>query len=160
MAALHYGQTVFEGLKAFRSVKGETLLFRPEEHAKRMNVSASRLCMPEIPEELFLEGLYALLGVDNEWIPKEVNSSLYIRPLMFATDEALGVAACKNYTFIIMTCPVSSYYEGAVKVVIETEYVRADAFVVLTKFNTETSNKVLSNPSISSINIKALYIGL
>ena len=125
MAALHYGQTIFEGLKAFRSVKGDTLLFRPEEHAKRMNVSAARLCMPEIPEELFLEGLYALLEVDNAWIPREANSSLYIRPLMFATDEALGVAACKNYTFIIMTCPVSAYYDGAVKVVIEKEYVRA-----------------------------------
>jgi branched-chain amino acid aminotransferase len=90
-----------------------------------MNISAERICMPEIPEELFLEGLYALLEVDKEWIPQSTDSSLYIRPVMFATDEALGVAPCKNYTFIIMTCPVSSYYDGAVKVVIEREFVRA-----------------------------------
>ncbi len=125
MAALHYGQTIFEGLKAFKSKEGDTLVFRPEEHARRLNISADRLCMPELPEELFLQGLYTLLEIDKDWIPKKENSSLYIRPLMFATDEALGVAACKNYTFIIMTCPVSAYYEGAVKVVIEKEYVRA-----------------------------------
>lgn len=125
MAVLHYGQTVFEGLKAYKNEAGETLIFRPEEHAKRLNVSAERICMPSLPEEIFLEGLYALLEVDKEWIPKKENSSLYIRPVMFATDEALGVAPCKNYTFIIMTCPVSAYYDGAVKVVIEQEYVRA-----------------------------------
>jgi branched-chain amino acid aminotransferase len=125
MAVLHYGQSVFEGLKAFKNEAGEVLMFRPEEHAKRLNASAERLCMPTLPEEIFLEGLYALLELDKNWIPQKENSSLYIRPIMFSTDEALGVAPCKNYTFIIMTGPVSSYYDGDVKVVIEKEFVRA-----------------------------------
>jgi branched-chain amino acid aminotransferase len=125
MAVLHYGQTVFEGLKAFKNADGEVLVFRPEEHAKRMNISAERVCIPELPEEIFLEGLYALLEIDNSWIPEGSNRSLYIRPVLFATDEALGVAPCKNYSFIIITSPVGAYYEGAVKVVIEQDYVRA-----------------------------------
>ena len=125
MATLHYGQTIFEGLKAYKNSDGEALVFRPEEHAKRFNVSAQRVCIPELPEEIFLEGINALLEIDKDWIPQDSSSSLYIRPITFATDEALGVAPCKKYSFIIITSPVSSYYEGAVKVVIEKEYVRA-----------------------------------
>lgn len=125
MAVLHYGQTVFEGLKAFRNEKDEVLIFRPEQHARRLNISAERLCIPEVPEELFLEGLYALLEIDKSWIPQGSNRSLYVRPVIFSTDEALGVAPCKNYSFIIMTSPVGSYYEGDVKVVIEKDYVRS-----------------------------------
>lgn len=125
MASLHYGQSVFEGLKAFRSLTDDVLVFRPQEHIKRLNRSAKRVCIPELPENYFLEGLYGLLEVDKEWIPKDENSSLYIRPMIFATDEALGVAPCKNYSFIIFTSPVSSYYDGAVKVMIDQKYVRA-----------------------------------
>lgn len=125
MAVLHYGQTVFEGLKAHKSASGDVLIFRPEEHARRMNVSAERVCIPTLPENVFLEGLQSLLELDKEWIPKGSNKSLYIRPVLFATDEALGVAPSKNYMFIIFTSPVGSYYEGDVKVVIEEEYVRA-----------------------------------
>lgn len=125
MATLHYGQAVFEGLKAYKNKEGELLVFRPEQHAKRFNESAKRVCVPEVPEEIFLEGLSSLLEIDKQWVPQEEGSSLYIRPVAFATDEALGVAPCKKYSFIIFTSPVSSYYEGAVKVVIEKEYVRA-----------------------------------
>lgn len=125
MASLHYGQTIFEGLKAFKNGSEDVFMFRPEEHSRRLNDSAKRLCMPELPEAIFLEGIYALIDVDKEWIPKDSGSSLYIRPVMFATDQALGVAPSQNYTFVIMTCPVGSYYDGAVKVVIEEEYVRA-----------------------------------
>jgi branched-chain amino acid aminotransferase len=125
LVVFHYGQAVFEGLKAYINKQDEILLFRPELHAQRLNASAERLCMPVLPETIFLEGLYALLAVDKQWIPRQENSSLYVRPLMIATDETLGVAPSKNYTFIIMTCPVSTYYEGSVKVIVEKEYVRA-----------------------------------
>lgn len=125
MAVLHYGQTIFEGLKAFKNENGEVFLFRPEEHARRLNISAKRICIPELPEELFLEGLYTLLEVDKAWVPQDKNSSLYIRPVLFATDEALGVAPSKTYSFIIMTSPVSAYYDGDVKVIIEQDFVRS-----------------------------------
>ena len=84
--ALHYGQSIFEGMKASRSKDGTALLFRPELHADRMNASARRMCMPEIPEEMFVEAIHALVSVDQEWIPKIQGSALYIRALMFATD--------------------------------------------------------------------------
>ncbi|MCP4520247.1 MAG: branched-chain amino acid aminotransferase [Cytophagales bacterium] len=126
LISLHYGQTVFEGLKAFRDKDGVVSAFRPEEHAIRINKSAERLCLPTIPEDLFLEGLYKLLEVDNEWVPKQEGCSLYIRPLLFASEEFLGVSPtpskCK---FVIFASPVGSYYSGAIKVLVETEYVRA-----------------------------------
>ncbi len=125
VSSLHYGQTVFEGLKAFRNTEDEILIFRPEEHAKRMNLSAERLCMPEIPEELFLEGVYDLLKLDKQWIPVGSGRSLYIRPMMFATEQALGVNPSDSYLFIIFTSPAATYYSGTVKVIAETEYVRA-----------------------------------
>lgn len=125
LASLHYGQTIFEGLKAFKNAEDEILIFRPEEHAKRLNFSAERLCMPALPEEIFIEGVYELLRVDKEWIPKGGGKSLYIRPMMFATEQALGVHPSASYKFIIFTSPASSYYSGSVKVLAETEYVRA-----------------------------------
>ena len=100
-------------------------MFRPEEHSRRINQSAIRMCMPELPEEIFTQGLYKLLEIDSAWVPKDSNSSLYIRPLYFASDEALGVSPSNKYTFIIFTSPVSAYYDGDVKVIIENEYVRA-----------------------------------
>ncbi len=123
--AIHYGQSVFEGLKAFRFEDGSINVFRPEEHAKRLNISAERLCMPSFPEELFLEGLETLLKLDKEWIPKDQGKSLYIRPVMFATDQVLGVAPSKTYKFIILTSPVDAYYSGNVKVLVEQEFVRS-----------------------------------
>ncbi len=125
LVSLHYGQTIFEGLKAYKSKEGQISVFRPEEHAIRLNKSAERLCMPTIPENLFLEGLYKLLELDNEWIPAQDGCSLYIRPLMFATEEILGVSPANKCKFIIFSSPVASYYSGSVKVLVETEYVRA-----------------------------------
>jgi branched-chain amino acid aminotransferase len=125
MASLHYGQAVFEGLKAFKSKEGKTLIFRPELHAERINLSAERQCMPKIPEELFLEGLYELLRVDNDWIPDGEGQSLYIRPVMFATEQALGVRPSSSYLFLIFTSPVAQYYNGMVKVLVEEENTRA-----------------------------------
>lgn len=125
MASLHYGQAVFEGLKAFKSKEGKTLIFRPELHAERMNLSADRQCMPSIPEELFLAGLYELLKVDNDWIPDGEGQSLYIRPVMFATEQALGVRPSSSYLFLIFTSPVAQYYNGMVKVRVEEEFTRA-----------------------------------
>ena len=125
MVSLHYGQSIFEGLKAFKNEDGDIMMFRPEEHSKRLNQSAARMCMPEIPEEIFLEGLYKLLELDRAWVPEESNSSLYIRPLYFACDEALGVSPSNKYSFIIFTSPVSAYYDGDVKVTIENDFVRS-----------------------------------
>lgn len=124
-SVLHYGQTIFEGMKAYRGEDGSILVFRPQAHAKRLNASAKRLCMPEISEETFLEGLTQLLKLDKNWIPDIPGCSLYIRPVMFATDEFIGVRPSSTYKFFIFTSPVSGYYKGTVKVIVETEYVRA-----------------------------------
>lgn len=125
LSTLHYGQSVFEGLKAYRTVDNEIKLFRPEQHAARINHSAARMCMPKIPEEVFLQALYKLIEIDQEWVPKNPDSSLYIRPFLFATDEALGVTPSQTYKFIIFTCPVGAYYAEPVRVKVETEFTRA-----------------------------------
>lgn len=124
-SVLHYGQAVFEGMKAFKAENGDILIFRPDMHFKRMNASCRRLCMPEITHDLFLEGLTELIKLDKDWIPSEHGCSLYIRPFMYASDEFIGVKPSKTYKFIIFTSPVSGYYKGTVKVIVETEYVRA-----------------------------------
>jgi branched-chain amino acid aminotransferase len=124
-SVLHYGQSIFEGIKAFRGAGNEVLIFRMDAHHKRMNASARRLCMPEIPEEIFMDGLAELVSLDREWIPKAEGCSLYLRPLLFASDEFIGVRPSNNYKFIIFTSPVSGYYKGTVKVKVETEFVRA-----------------------------------
>jgi len=125
MMSIHYGQAIFEGMKAYRSKKGEVLVFRPEENRKRFNKSAVRMCMPEIPEEIFLGGLKQLLELDNAWVPEKDGYSLYIRPFMFATDEYVGVSPSTTYKFIIFNCPVGSYYSKPLRVRVETEYIRA-----------------------------------
>ncbi len=122
---LHYGQAIFEGMKAYKSAEGEVLIFRPQDNAARLNKSAHRLCMAEIPEEIFLNGLYELLKLDSQWVPQRDNYSLYVRPFMFATDEYIGVSPSKKYRFIIFNCPVGAYYSKPVKVKVETQYVRA-----------------------------------
>lgn len=123
--ALHYGQSIFEGMKASRSKDGTPLLFRPEMHAVRMNASARRMCMPEIPEDIFVEALHAIVGIDQEWIPKIEGSALYIRPFMFATDEMIGVKASDSYKFMIICLPVGPYYPKPIKLLVESHYIRA-----------------------------------
>jgi branched-chain amino acid aminotransferase len=123
--ALHYGQAIFEGMKAYRGPKGEALVFRPRDNWKRMNISAQRMCMPAIPEELFMESLAMLLDLDRAWIPSSAGASLYIRPFMFSADEYIGIKASTDFTFMIILCPVGAYYSTPVKVKIETRYTRA-----------------------------------
>lgn len=125
MSAIHYGQAIFEGMKAFKSPAGEAQLYRPHENIARLNKSAVRMSMEEVPEELFFEGLKALVDIDSDWIPTEDGSSLYIRPLLFATDEYIGVKRSQNYTFLIITCPVGKYYAQPVKVLAAEKHVRA-----------------------------------
>lgn len=124
-AILHYGQSVFEGLKAYRSVNDEILVFRPMDNFLRLNLSAVRMCIPEIAEELFMDGLTELLRLDQNWVPGLPNTSLYIRPYIFALDEYIGIRPSDNYKFIIFTCPVGAYYSKPLKVKIETKYSRA-----------------------------------
>lgn len=125
ISALHYGQSIFEGMKAQISPDGTPLLFRPYDNAKRLNKSAERLCMQPLPEEFFVEGLKSLIRVDKNWIPKQEGSGLYIRPFMFATDAFIGVKPSDSYRFSIFTCPVNAYYSQPLKVKVETSYVRA-----------------------------------
>jgi branched-chain amino acid aminotransferase len=124
-AALHYGQSIFEGMKAYKNEKGEILVFRGDANAHRMNESAVRMCMPEIPEEIFMGGLLQLLDLDRNWVPTGKGSSLYIRPFMFATDNYIGVKPSETYKFIIFTCPVGAYYSKPVNVKVETHWTRA-----------------------------------
>jgi len=124
-SVLHYGQAIFEGMKAFKSVDGRIGLFRPLENAKRLNESAKRMCMPEIPEELFMDGLSKLVRLDKAWIPTSSGSALYIRPFMFANDPYIGVKASEHYKFIIFTGPVGLYYTTPLKLKVERHFARA-----------------------------------
>lgn len=124
LSALHYGQAVFEGMKAYRSPSGEPLLFRPDANFKRINLSAQRLCMPEISEGIFLEGLKELIRLDADWIPSN-EGSLYIRPMYCATDEFIGLRPSESYKFFIITSPVGAYYSDPVKLIVTEQYVRA-----------------------------------
>lgn len=125
ISALHYGQALFEGMKAQISPDGVPLLFRPTDNLKRLNLSAERMCMPAIPEEYFIQALQTLVKLDKGWIPAKKGSGLYIRPFMFATDAFIGVRPSETYRFSIFTCPVNAYYSSPLKVVAETEYARA-----------------------------------
>src|SRR5436190_7282766 len=125
MSALHYGQAIFEGMKAYKNDKGEVSLFRPLENFKRLNKSAIRMAMPEIPEELFMNGLMELMRLDSAWVPSSETGSLYIRPFLIATDEAIGVKISETYKFVIITCPAGKYYSDPIKVLVETNYYRA-----------------------------------
>ncbi len=122
---LHYGQSIFEGMKASKSHDDRPLLFRPEMHARRLNASARRICMPEFPEDLFVEALHQLVSLDRDWIPTNEGSALYIRPFMFANDEFIGVRPSNSYKFIIFTCPVGPYYPKPVRLWVEQKFVRA-----------------------------------
>jgi branched-chain amino acid aminotransferase len=124
----HYGQEMFEGLKAYKTEDGRVLLFRPDKNIERANNSNRRLMIPELDEELFLEALKQLVAVEQDWIPTKPGTSLYIRPFVIATDPFLGVRPSNTYKFFIILCPVGAYYpEGLnpVKIWIEDDYVRA-----------------------------------
>lgn len=123
--ALHYGQAIFEGMKAFKNPAGEAQLFRPLDNHKRLNLSAERMGMATIPEDIFMDGLSALIQLDKDWIPTKSGSALYIRPFMFATDDFVGVRPAKQFKFIIFTCPVNAYYPKPLRVKVEQKYVRA-----------------------------------
>ncbi len=125
LASLHYGQSIFEGMKAFKNEDNEVLMFRPLENFKRFNISAERMCMAQVPEEIFIGGLEELLKIDSEWVPKGDDNSLYLRPFMFATDVYLGVRPSQNYRFMIIMSPAGKYYSTPPKVKVETEYIRA-----------------------------------
>ena len=125
---LHYGEEIFEGLKAYRTADGSIQLFRPRDNIDRMNKSAERLCLPQIPEEVALAGITELVKTEQDWVPHEKDTSLYIRPFMIGLDAALGVHSSKHVEFIVVVCPVGAYYpEGLnpVKIYIEEEDVRA-----------------------------------
>ena len=126
--ALHYGSEIFEGLKAYRRADGKVQLFRPTENIRRMNNSAERLCLPQIPEDLALEILLAFVKTEEDWTPSAPGTSLYLRPFMFGNDENLGVHSVHHATFLIIASPVGSYYKegiNPVKIMIEDQDVRA-----------------------------------
>ncbi len=125
VVALHYGQAIFEGMKAYKDQHGNAFIFRPHDNFHRFNISAVRMNMPEIPEEIFIEGLRQLIELDKEWIPAKKDHSLYIRPLMFASDAALGVKPSDTYKFIVMLSPTGPYYAEPMKISVEEKYTRA-----------------------------------
>ena len=125
---LHYGQEIFEGLKAYRQPDGGIALFRPEQNAKRFARSAARLALPELPEELFIESAHALVKQDQAWVPARADESLYLRPMMIATEVGLGVRPSNRAEYILIASPAGAYFKGGVRPVtvwISTEYVRA-----------------------------------
>jgi branched-chain amino acid aminotransferase len=125
--AIHYGQSIFEGIKAYRSPSGEILIFRPLDNLKRMNISADRMCMPRLSEELFMESLRELILADSKWIPRVEGSSLYIRPFMFSADEYIGIRPSQRFTYMVILSPVGPYYSSPVRVKIEEHFTRAVA---------------------------------
>ncbi len=125
--ALHYGQAAFEGMKAYRGQDGEVALFRPEQNWERLNRSAERLLMPQVPHEVFVDGLKELIHLDRQWVPQDEVKSLYIRPFLFSSSEFIAARPSERYTFAIICSPVGPYYAGAVKVKIEDKYTRAAA---------------------------------
>jgi len=124
-AVLHYGQTIFEGIKAFKNEKGEVVIFRPDQNFIRFNTSAARMQMPQVPEWLFIDGMKQLIDLEREWIPSKPDASLYIRPFMIATDPFLGVRPSNNYKFMIILGPSGPYHAAPMKILIEQQYTRA-----------------------------------
>jgi len=125
---IHYGQAAFEGLKAFKTVNDEVVIFRPDKHFERLNRSSKRLCMPEIDIDFVIKALKELVNLEKDWIPEKEGESLYIRPFIFGVDSVLGVKPSRTYKFIILLSPVGAYYpEGfkPVKILVQDEYVRA-----------------------------------
>lgn len=125
ISALHYGQAIFEGMKAYRLPNGQISVFRADKNFERFNISADRMCMPTLPKEIFMEAVSALVNLDKDWVPNQENYSLYLRPVMFATDTSLGVKASETYKFALLATPTGPYYTKSLKVKIETKYSRA-----------------------------------
>ncbi|MCF1714684.1 branched-chain amino acid aminotransferase [Flavihumibacter sp. RY-1] len=125
LAALHYGQAIFEGIKAYRDAEGNAFIFRPFDNFRRFNTSAARMNMPEVPEEIFMEGMRKLIALDKNWIPAIKDHSLYIRPFMFATDSMLGVRPSATYKFLIILSPTGPYFAAPMKILVEEHYTRA-----------------------------------
>src|SRR6266568_6352482 len=127
-AVLHYAQAIFDGLKAFRGVDGKVRLFRPQKHVERMNNSAARMCIPLLDPELALRSLVTLVGIERDWVPKALGTSLYVRPTIIANEAFLGVRPAKSYIYFVILSPVGAYYpEGMapVKILVVDKYVRA-----------------------------------
>ncbi len=122
---MHYGQAIFEGVKAYKDQQGNPVIFRPHDNWKRMNRSAERMAMPDVPEELFVGGMRQLVELDKNWIPTADGTSLYIRPFMIATDEFIGVKPAEKFTFLIITSPAGPYYAKPVSIYVQDKYVRA-----------------------------------
>ena len=124
-SALHYGQAIFEGLKAYHQADGGVALFRPLDNFHRLNASAARMCMPPLPEELFMQGLKELIKLDAAWVPDAPGAALYVRPFMFATDGFIGVRPSDSYRFVVFTCPVGVYYTKPLRVRFEQQFVHS-----------------------------------
>jgi len=122
---LHYGQTVFEGFKAYRQADGNINIFRPYKHHSRLNRSLERMCMPPVPEALFMEAVHELVSLEHQWIPDRADASLYLRPFVIATEPRLGVKVSDEYMFGIVCMPMANYYSANLKVKVETDFVRA-----------------------------------
>ena len=125
LAALHYGQAIFEGIKAYKDQQGNAYIFRPHDNFRRFNISAERMQMPQVPEEIFMEGMRQLVVLDKNWIPAKEDHSLYIRPFMFSSDEVIGVRPSENYKFLIILSPTGPYYNMPMRIYVEEKYVRA-----------------------------------
>jgi len=125
VAALHYGQAIFEGIKAYKSESGEAFIFRPYDNYKRFNISAERMQMPSVPEDIFIEGMRQLVALDKNWIPARENHSLYLRPFMFSSDEMIGVRPSESYKFLIIMSPTGPYYSAPMRIYVEEKYTRA-----------------------------------
>lgn len=125
ISSLHYGQSFFEGIKAYKHEDGTVSVFRPDKNAVRFNKSAERLCMPTLPDEIFIQSIAAVVDIDRDWVPSKANHALYIRPFMFATDPFLGVAPSSTYKYMVLLCPVGPYFSKTLRVKIETHYTRS-----------------------------------
>lgn len=125
VAALHYGQAIFEGVKAYKDGDGNAAIFRPHANHRRFNLSAERVQMPAVPEEIFIEGMKQLVELDKNWIPAKAEHSLYIRPFMFASDEMIGVKPSDTYKFLIILSPTGPYYAAPMRIYVEEKYTRA-----------------------------------
>jgi branched-chain amino acid aminotransferase len=124
-AAWHYGQSIFEGIKAYPMPDGEVAIFRPFDNFRRFNISAERMQMPQVPEELFIEGMRQLIEIDKNWVPHFPSHSLYIRPFMIASDDAIGVRPSEKYTFMIILSPTGPYFTAPMRIYVEETFVRA-----------------------------------
>lgn len=127
LAALHYGQSIFEGIKAFKEASGDISVFRPIENFNRFNHSAKRMQMPEVPESIFMDGMKTLINLDRAWVPEIEDHALYIRPFMFATDTYLGVRPSLTYKFIIILSPTGPYFSAPMRIYVEEKFTRAVA---------------------------------